>query len=147
MSDPKPKYDIAVAKIDVDNYRISMKPSIFDDKISLNFLDVSIWKTVSTMDKKMYLTNVFEHFKGKIEPGLRCFESYGLEIDDSMICVDFSRYEDCFSHEFGPVFNGDKIVGVLAVKPRDCDVRLAIFTNVSYFSQWILKSTQMTYYG
>lgn len=142
-----PQYDIAVAKLNVNSYPFSLRPSVFDDKGVFNVLDASIWKTVSSMDRKMYLTNDIDKFEGLIVNSLRCFESYGYAMDISMVCVDFSHYEDCFSHEFGPLYDGDKVAGILAVKPRDCDVKYAIFTNVSYYAPWILKSTSTTYYG
>lgn len=145
-SHPTPKYDIAVAKLNVDFYPFTMKPSVFDDK-AVKEVEASIWKTVSTMDKKMYLTNDFERFDVTVVSQNRCYETYGVELDETLICVDMSEYEDCFVHEFGPIYYGDKVVGVLAVKPRDCDVKLAIFTNVSYYSNWILRSTHTTYYG
>lgn len=146
MSNPTPKYDIAVAKINVDHYPFSIKPAVFDEKVKTE-VEASIWKTVLTMDKKMYLTNDFESFSVKIARPGKCFETYGVEIDESLICVDLSMHEVCFVYEFGPIFSMDKVVGVLAVKPRDCDVKLAVFTNVSYYSNWILKSTHTTYYG
>ncbi|XP_028177952.1 trypsin delta-like [Ostrinia nubilalis] len=145
-SHPTPKYDIAIAKLNVDFYPFTMKPSVFDDK-GVKEAEASVWKTVSTMDKKMYLTNDFDKFEVAVVSQTRCFESYGVELDETLICVDLSDYEDCFIHEFGPIYSGDKVVGVLAVKPRDCDVKLAIFTNVSHYSNWILRSTHTTYYG
>lgn len=143
---PTPKYDIAVAKLNVDLYSFSMRPAVFDEK-PIREVEVSVWKTVSTMDKKMFLTNDFDKLEMSIVHPTRCFESYGVELDETLMCVDLSDYEDCFTHEFGPIFYGDKVVGILAVKPRDCDVKLAIFTNVSYYSNWILRSTHTTYYG
>ncbi|CAG9794281.1 unnamed protein product [Diatraea saccharalis] len=142
-----PKYDIAVAKLNVDHNPFPMKAATFDDRPAGNFVEASVWKTVSTMDKKMYLTNDFEKIEVFIVPHAKCYENYGLPLDESLICVDLSYYEDCFIHEFGPMFFEDKVVGVLAVKPRDCEIRLAIFTNISYYSNWILKSTHTTYYG
>ncbi|KAM3956225.1 trypsin beta [Aphomia sociella] len=145
-SNPTPKYDIAVAKLNVDISPFSMKSSVLNEKPAKD-VEASIWKSVSTMDKKMYLTNDFEKYEVSVVSNGKCFESYGVELDESLICVDMSDYEDCFVHEFGPIFAGDKVVGVLAVKPRDCDVKLAIFTNVSYYANWILRSTHTTYYG
>ncbi|PZC84875.1 trypsin epsilon [Helicoverpa armigera] len=145
-SNPTPRYDIAVAKLNVDYYPFTMKPSVFDDKEATE-LEASIWKTVSTMDKKLYLTNDFDKYEVRIADAAKCFEGYGVELDQSMICIDVSDYDDCFIHEFGPLYSGDKVVGILAVKPRDCDMKLAIFTNVSYYTNWILKSTHTTYYG
>lgn len=99
------------------------------------------------MDNRLFLTNDLAKYEVKITNSGKCFESYGVELDESMICIDVSDYEDCFIHEFGPLYYGDKVVGILAVKPRDCDMKLAIFTNVSYYTNWILKSTHTTYYG
>ncbi|XP_026750810.2 trypsin epsilon-like [Galleria mellonella] len=141
-----PKYDIAVAKLNVDSYPFTMKSAVINDKLVTD-VEASVWKTVSTMDKRMYLTNDIGQFDVSLATNDRCFESYGMELDESLLCVDMTEYEDCFVHEFGPIFTGDKVVGVLAVKPRDCDVKLAIFTNVSYFTNWILRSTHTTNYG
>ena len=105
-------------------------------------VEASVWKTVATMDKKLYLTNQFDKYDVKIGNAGRCFESYGIEIDDALICVDTSEFEDCFTHDFGPVYSGDKLVGLLLVKPVDCDMKLSIFTNVSYYTKWILKTTR-----
>lgn len=146
ISSPTPKYDIAVAKINMDGYPFAMKPAVFDGNEKTD-VQASIWKTVLTMDKKMYLTNDFEVFNVNIVRKGKCFETFGVEIDNSLICVDLSEHEMCFMHEFGPIFSSDMVVGVLAVKPRDCDVKLAVFTNVSYYANWILKSTHITYYG
>jgi secreted trypsin-like serine protease len=141
------KFDIAVAKLNIDFYPFTMKSSTFDDKPVTGYLEASVWKTVSTMDRRMFLTNDFDKFEVTLVPNARCFESYGVELDDSLFCVDMSDYEDCFVHEFGPLYVGDKVVGILAVKPRDCDMKLAIFTNVSYYANWVLRSTHTTYYG
>ncbi|XP_026736555.1 kallikrein-11-like [Trichoplusia ni] len=146
MTNPTPRHDIAVAKLNVDFYPLTMKASVFDEK-KVTAVEASIWKTVSTMDKKLYLTNDFDKYEVKIINSVRCFESYGVELDESMMCIDMSDYEDCFVHEFGPIYNGDKVVGILAAKPRDCDMKLAIFTNISYYTNWILRSTHTTYYG
>ncbi|RVE49731.1 hypothetical protein evm_005601 [Chilo suppressalis] len=141
LSNTMPRYDIAVAKLNLDHNVFPLRTAMFDDQPSDSLVEASVWKTVSTMDKKMFLTNDFDKIIGSIVPKSRCYENYGLALDDSLICVDFSYYEDCFVHEFGPLFVGDKVVGVLAVKPRDCDVRLAIFTNISYYANWILSAT------
>lgn len=146
ISNPTAKYDIAVAKINVVGYPFAMKPAVFDEKEKTE-VQASIWKTVLTMDKKMYLTNDFEVFDVKIAKRGKCFETYGVEIDSSLICIDLSEHDVCFMHEFGPIFSSDKVAGVLAVKPHDCDIKMAVFTNVSYYSNWILKSTHTTYYG
>lgn len=123
-----------------------IKSAVFDDRRVLD-IEASIWKTVQTMDRKLYLTNDFEKYEMKIANSGACFETYGVEVDDSLICVDLSEHEVCFVQEFGPLYLMDKIIGVLAVSPRDCDVKTAIFTNVSFYSNWILKSTHTTYYG
>lgn len=123
-----------------------MKPSVFDEREATE-VDASIWKTVSTMDKKLYLTNDFDKYEVRIANSAKCFESYGVELDDSMICIDMSDYEDCFIHEFGPIYSADRVIGILAVRPRDCDMKLAIFTNISFYANWILRSTHTTYYG
>ncbi|XP_075988218.1 trypsin delta-like [Anticarsia gemmatalis] len=146
ISNPTPKYDIAVAKLNVESYPFTIKPSVFDEKETYE-VDAAVWKTVSTMNKKLYLTNDFDVFEVKIASFNRCFEGYGVELDESLICIDLSDHDDCFIHEFGPIYSMDKIVGILAVKPRDCDLKLAIFTNISYYTNWILKSTHTTYYG
>ncbi|KAG6451548.1 trypsin epsilon [Manduca sexta] len=143
-SKPTPKYDIAVAKLNVDFYQFSMKSSLFDDKLA-TVVEASVWKTVSTMDKKVYLTNDFDKFDARVVDKTRCYEGYGVDLDDSLMCVDMSPYEDCFVFEFGPLYAGDKVVGVLAVKPADCDTKLAIFTNVSHYTNWIMRSTHTNY--
>lgn len=136
-----PKYDIAVAKLNVQNYKFTLRPAVFDVSIA-NEIEASVWKTVSTMDKKLYLTNQFEKYDLKIGNAGRCFEGFGVDIDDSMICVDGTEYQDtCFSHNFGPIYSGDKVVGLLLIKPTDCDMKFTIFTNISYYSNWILKTT------
>lgn len=145
-SKPTPKYDLAVAKLNVDLYPRTMKPSLFDES-EVEKIEAGVWKTVSGMDKKVYLTNDFTTFLLRVVDKSKCFEGFGVSTDDSMICVDLSDYDDCFVQEFGPIYDGDKVVGVLAVKPRDCDTRLAIFTNVSFYTNWILKSTHASYYG
>ncbi|XP_072937747.1 trypsin beta-like [Epargyreus clarus] len=145
-SNPTPKYDIAVAKLNVDSYPFSLKSATFDERPATD-IEASIWKTVATMDRKVFLTNDFANFSMIIAPNDKCFENYGVHMDSSLICVDLSEHEDCFVHEFGPIFSGDKIVGILAVKPRECDIKLAIFTNISYYANWILKLTQTSYYG
>lgn len=139
---PSANYDIAVAKLNgIQDSAFVLKSASISD---FNSTDVvaSVWKTVSAMDKKLYLTNDFEKFPVKIAPSSRCFESYGIYLDMSMFCVDVSDYEDCFIFEFGPLFFEDTVVGVISVKPTDCDMKLAIFTNVSYYKSWILESTQ-----
>ncbi|CAG9573826.1 unnamed protein product [Danaus chrysippus] len=141
-----PLYDIAVAKFNIDDYPYAIKPSTFDDR-AVTECEASIWKTVSAMDKRVFLINDFDSFEMRIASPNRCYESYGIQVDESMICIDMSDYDDCFIHEFGPLFNGDKLVGVLAVKPRDCEVKYAIFTNVSYFATWILKLTHTAFHG
>ncbi|KAH9632845.1 hypothetical protein HF086_013632 [Spodoptera exigua] len=146
ISNPTPRYDIAVAKLNVELHPFNMKPSVIDER-QAHTVESSIWKTVSTMDKKLFLTNDFEKYSLNIASPKKCLESYGLELDESMICVDMSDHEDCFIHEFGPLYFKDKVVGVLAVKPRDCDMKLSIFTNVSYYTTWILRATHTTYYG
>ncbi|CAG4965798.1 unnamed protein product [Colias eurytheme] len=140
-----PMYDIAVAKFNIE-LPTTLRSSTFDERQVLHF-DASIWKTVSTMDRRVYLINDFDSFELKFAPNSRCYESFGVQIDESLICVDMSDYEDCFVHEFGPLYTGDKLAGVLALKPRDCEVKLAIFTNVSYFATWVLKLTHTTFYG
>lgn len=104
-------------------------------------VEASVWKTVATMDKKVYLTNHFDKYEVRIADPGKCYESYGVPVDDSTICIDTSAYEDCFVHEYGPIYSGDKVVGIIAVKPVDCEMKLAIFTNVSYFTNWILRTT------
>ncbi|CAH2084316.1 unnamed protein product [Euphydryas editha] len=146
INNTAPFYDIAVAKFNVDDYSFRIKPSTFDER-SVSTCEASIWKTVSTMDRKVYLINDFDKLQVKIASSNRCYESYGVQFDNSLICIDLTNYDDCFVHEFGPIFNGDKLVGVLAAKPRDCDVKFAIFTNVSYYTTWILKLTHTTSYG
>lgn len=138
---PSPKYDIAVAKLNLVNVLPFSLKSANMDEYEVTAGDVSVWKTVSTMDKKLYLTNDFEKFPVFIAPVTKCYESYGIYLDESMFCVDMSEYDSCFINEFGPIYTGDKIVGIIAVKPRDCDMKLAIFTNVSYYTNWILRTT------
>ncbi|XP_034838545.1 trypsin alpha-like [Maniola hyperantus] len=143
-----PLYDIAVAKFNMADSISNpspIKPSTFDDK-QVEELEASIWKTVSTMDRKIYLINDFDKFDVKIASPSKCYESYGIQVDDSMICIDLSNYEDCFVHEFGPLYNKDKVVGILTAKPKDCEMKFAVFTNVSYYATWILKSTHATAY-
>lgn len=138
---PSPNYDIAVAQLSLIQDRdFTLKYANINE---FNTKDVvaSVWKTVSAMDKRLYLTNDFEKFPVKIAPSSRCFESYGVYLDTSLFCVDMSDYEDCFIHEFGPLYSEDTVVGVIALKPRDCETKLAIFTNVSHYGTWILKST------
>lgn len=139
---PSPKYDIAVAKLNLANTRAFTLKSANIDEYEVTTIDASVWKTVSTMDKRLYLTNDFEKIPVQLASATKCYESYGIYLDDSMFCVDLSQYDDCFINEFGPIFTGDKIVGIIAVKPRDCDMKLAIFTNVSYYTNWILKTTR-----
>lgn len=141
-----PFYDIAVAKFNVDNYPFTIKPSTFDER-SVSTSEAAIWKTVSTMDRTFYLINDCDKIQVKITSPSRCYESYGISFDASLICIDLTNYDDCFIHEFGPIYNEDKLVGVLAVKPRDCDVKYAVFTNVSHYTTWILKLTHTTSYG
>ncbi|XP_050358711.1 uncharacterized protein LOC126779004 [Nymphalis io] len=145
INNTAPFYDIAVAKFNVDDYPYTIKPSLFDDG-SVTSCEASIWKTVSSMDRQVYLINDFDKLQVKITSPSHCHESFGVDINESMICIDLTKYDDCFIHEFGPIYNGDKLVGVLARKPRDCDVKFAIFTNVSYYSSWILKLTHTTSY-
>ncbi|XP_050558727.1 brachyurin-like [Spodoptera frugiperda] len=134
------KYDIAVAKLNLHSYEPSMKPAVFDESM-VTEVEASVWKTVATMDKKVYLTNHFDKYEVRIADPGKCYESYGVPVDDSTICIDTSAYEDCFVHEYGPIYSGDKVVGIIAVKPVDCEMKLAIFTNVSYFTNWILRTT------
>lgn len=141
-----PMYDIAVAKLNIDQNVFSTRPAIFDEK-SARYIEASVWKTVTTMDKKMYLTNDFDKFDVAIADSSKCYEGFAIDIDDSMICLDMSNHNDCFITEFGPIFSNDRVIGVLAIKPRDCDVKMAIFTNVSFYSDWILKTTHTTFYG
>lgn len=138
---PAPNYDIALAKLNVNQDRVLILKSASLSEFNSTDIVASVWKTVSAMNKRLYLTNDFEKFPVKIAPSARCFESYGIYLDMSMFCVDMSDYEDCFMYEFGPLFFEDTVVGVIAVKPTDCDVKLAIFTNVSYYKSWILEST------
>ncbi|XP_049882848.1 kallikrein-5-like [Pectinophora gossypiella] len=142
-----PKFDIAVAKLNmIEAHPVTMKSSIFDE-LPASDVEASVWKTVSTMDKRLFLTNDFDKFSVKIAHESRCYESYGVFLDDSMFCLDVSDYEDCFVHEFGPVYSGDKVLGIIALKPRECEMKLAIFTNVSYYTNWILKTTKTSLYG
>uniref|UniRef100_A0A2H1VEG8 SFRICE_005578 n=1 Tax=Spodoptera frugiperda TaxID=7108 RepID=A0A2H1VEG8_SPOFR len=145
-SNPTPLYDIAVAKLNVEFRPFIIKPAVIDDRQAFA-MESSIWKTVSTMDKKLFLTNDFDKYSFNIADPKKCLEGYGVDVDDSMICVDMSEHEDCFIHEFGPLYFGDKVVGILAVKPRDCDLKLSIFTNVSYYTNWILRATHISFYG
>ncbi|CAK1549080.1 unnamed protein product [Leptosia nina] len=140
-----PMYDIAVAKFNLE-YTLTLRSSTFDER-PVTDVEASIWKTVSTMDRRVYLINDFDKFPLKLTSDNRCYESFGIQIDESLICVDMSDYEDCFIHEFGPLYHEDKLVGVLAVRPRDCEVKLAVFTNVSHYATWVLKLTQTTFYG
>lgn len=139
---PSPKFDIAVAKLNLANTKTFTLKSANIDEYEVTTIDASIWKTVSTMDKKLYLTNDFEKIPVILASVTKCYESYGIYLDESMFCVDLSQYDDCFINEFGPIYSGDKIVGIIAVKPRDCDMKLAIFTNVSYYTNWILRTTR-----
>lgn len=147
---PTVKYDIAVVKMNMDIHpdlqHIHTKPAIFNYK-EVSDIEASIWKTVLTMDKQLYLTNDFDMYHFKIETTGKCFEYYGVEIQEDLICVDLTGHDVCFVNEFGPIFYMDKVVGVLAVKPRDCDTRLAVFTNISFYTGWISKSTHSTPYG
>ncbi|XP_068622376.1 trypsin delta-like [Battus philenor] len=145
-SDPFGKNDIAVAKLNLETHPSVSKSSVVDIYEAKD-IEASIWKTVSTMGRQVYLTNNFDKYDIKITEPHKCFESYGVYMDDSLICVDMSDYEDCFVHEFGPLYSGDKLVGILAVKPRDCDLKLLIFTNVSYHADWILRITHTPLYG
>lgn len=148
ISNPTPRYDIAVAKLNLEAYPFTIKSAKFDDSEMISEVaDASVWKTVSTMDRKLFLTNDFDKMEVNIVSHSRCYESYGVFLDDSMVCVDMSVHEDCFIHEFGPIYSADKLLGIIAVKPRECDVKLAIFTNVSYYTNWILKATRTTNYG
>ncbi|XP_053621350.1 collagenase-like [Plodia interpunctella] len=141
------KYDIAVAKLNVDYYPFNMRPSLFDNKPVQPVIQASVWRTVSTMHKKLFLTDDFANYDLKVAEDVKCFEAYGIPIDESHICVDLNDYDDCFVHEFGPIYSGDKVAGVLSEKPRDCDTKYAIFTNVSFYADWVLKSTHTTFYG
>lgn len=140
ITHPTPKYDIAAARLNLDDYPYVLKPAVFDESEAID-VEASIWKTVSTMDKRLYLTNHFERYYLKVVSSDRCFETFGIVLDESLICVDMSNYESCFVHEFGPIYSEDKLVGILAVKPQDCDMKLSIFTNISYYSNWILRTT------
>ncbi|VVD01407.1 unnamed protein product [Leptidea sinapis] len=144
-SNTLPIYDIAVAKFNSEE-PLSLRSSTFDVSPAFK-LEASVWKTVSTMDRRVYLINDFDKYAMKLADPIRCYEAMGLLTDDSLICVDLSDYEDCFIHEFGPLYQADKLVGVLAVQPRDCDVKYAVFTNVSHYVSWILKLTQTSFYG
>lgn len=141
-----PNFDIAVAKFNVEDYLFSIKPSTFDNRL-VSEVEASIWKTVATMDKRVYLINDFSIMNMRIASPNKCYESYGVHVDESLICIDMSDFDDCFVHEFGPIFHGDKLAGVLAAKPRDCEVKYAIFTNVSYYATWILKLTHTNFNG
>lgn len=142
-----PKFDIAVAKLSgdhgIDN-TFEIKSAVFDEK-EADDVEASIWKTLSSMGRKAYLTNDFDKFDLKIVDKQRCYNSYGVDLDDSLICVDLSEYEDCFIQEFGPIFAKNKVVGVLTMNPKHCDTKFAIFTNVSYYTNWILSSTRTLY--
>lgn len=139
---PSPKYDIAVAKLNLANTKEFTLKSANVDEYEVTTIEASVWKTVSTMDKKLYLTNDFEKIPVLLASAANCYESYGIYLDESMFCVDMSEHEECFINEFGPIYTGDKLVGIIAVKPRDCDMKLAIFTNVSYYTNWILRTTR-----
>lgn len=141
-----PYHDIAVAKFNIEEYQFTMKSSTFDDRL-VSDCEASVWKTVATMDRKVYLINDFTKLAVKIAFPGKCYESFGVHIDESMICIDLTDYDDCFVHEFGPIYNGHKLVGVLATRPKDCEVKYAVFTNVSYYASWILKLTHTTFYG
>lgn len=143
---PSPKYDIAVAKLNLDNAIPFTLKSANIDEYGVRAAEASVWKTVTTMDKKLYLTNDFEKIPVVIAPETKCYESYGIYLDESMFCVDMSEYDSCFINEFGPIYTGDKIVGIIAVRPRDCDMKLAIFTNVSYYTNWILRATRTVHF-
>lgn len=141
---PSPNYDIAVAKLNMIGDRDFSLKSADINEFNITDVVASVWKTVSAMDKRLYLTNDFEKFPVKIAPSSRCFERYGIYLDTSMFCVDLSEYEDCFVQEFGPIYSEDAVVGVIAVTPKDCETKLVIFTNVSYYVTWIMKSTHVT---
>ncbi|XP_045531325.1 serine protease 3-like [Pieris brassicae] len=138
-----PFNDIAVAKFNIE---YPLRSSTFDER-PVTDVEASIWKTVATMDRRVYLINDFDRFPLKLASGAKCYETYGVQLDESLMCVDMSDYEDCFVHEFGPLYYEDKLVGVLALQPKDCEVKLAVFTNVSYYTTWVLKLTQTTFYG
>lgn len=138
--------DIAIAKLNTEMYNYSERNIILDCQIS-NDIEASIWKTVFTMDKIVYLTNEMANYRPKISDKRLCSELFGIEIDDSIICVDMSEYVDCFINEFGPIFIGDRLLGVLSVKPKECNNKYAVFTNVSFFTNWLRKSSQTNFYG
>ncbi|XP_041988045.1 trypsin-like [Aricia agestis] len=131
-------YDISVAAFDMRT-TLKLKTSNVVE-MQVPEVDACIWKTVSSMNRRMYLLNDIERYTLSVAPPERCGEFYNITINESQICVDLSSYEDCFIFEFGPVFWGNNLVGVLAQQPKDCEGKLAIFTNVSYFSPWITQT-------
>ncbi|KAJ2939261.1 hypothetical protein O0L34_g13355 [Tuta absoluta] len=138
---PIARNDIAIAKLNFEDKLPAMKSSHIDEGGQTSIV-ASVWKTVATMDKRLFLTNDFESFNVKIAKNSDCLKVFGIPLDDSLFCVDMRAYkQDCFINEFGPIYSADKVVGIAAVMPKDCDIKYAIFTNVSYYTKWILNAT------
>ncbi|CAG9091878.1 unnamed protein product [Plutella xylostella] len=133
-------YNIAVVKLYIN--QATRKSAVVQETKVNDLVQASIWKTLTTMTHEEYLTNDVDKYMCKLTDRSRCSDVSGVDLDDGVICVDMSGHEDCFVHEFGPIFFGNRIVGVLAVKPVSCAAKLAIFTNVSHYSHWILKTAR-----
>ncbi|KAI5646419.1 trypsin domain-containing protein [Phthorimaea operculella] len=137
------KYDIALVKLNIKQGRpLYLRSAVVaPGSEEESEIVASVWKTVASMDGKQYLTNDLAKYDMRIAQNHRCYESYGIALDESMFCVDMSEYDDCFAHDFGPIYYKDRVVGICSIKPRECDSKLSIFTNVSWYSKWIYKST------
>ncbi|XP_063544320.1 chymotrypsin-like protease CTRL-1 [Cydia strobilella] len=133
-----PWHDIALVKVDKDMETAA--PVFFTNGVQQ--VQASVWKTIITMDRRTYLTNAMEIYDVELVNPIFCYERYGFTLDDTLICVNMTHDADCFITEFGPIFTPtERVLGVLRLMPNDCDNKLAIFTNVTSYFEWISKET------
>ncbi|XP_061726900.1 serine protease 3-like isoform X2 [Cydia pomonella] len=133
-----PWHDIALAKVNEDLE--TAVPVFFTN--GAQQVQASVWKTIITMERRTYLTNDMEIYDVRIINPIFCYERYGFTLDDTFICVNMTRDADCFITEFGPIFTAtERVLGILRLMPNDCENKVAIFTNVTSYFEWISKET------
>ncbi|XP_063391427.1 kallikrein-8-like [Cydia fagiglandana] len=131
-----PWHDIALGQVNKD---MDIPAPVFFTS-GVPKIQASVWKTIVTMDRRTYLTTDMDLYDVELVDPSICYELYGFTLDDTLLCVNMTHETDCFVTEFGPIFTPrDRVLGVLRLAPNDCDNKVAIFTNVTSYFEWISK--------
>ncbi|XP_063631577.1 kallikrein-8-like isoform X2 [Cydia splendana] len=129
-------HDIALAQVDKE---MNIPAPVFFTS-GVQKVQASVWKTIVTMDRRTYLTTDMDLYDVELVDPTNCYELYGFTLDDTLLCVNVTHETDCFVTEFGPIFTPrERVLGVLRLAPNDCNNKLAIFTNVTSYFEWISK--------